>query len=221
MASNVHGRPIAQPRGSAGRFGVGAAAGKNRGATTGAGAGVGVGGQQGKSPEEDFEEQQRQCRAATILESNEMLVWAGMDMCESLAQTKLHFERELFCLPPDDSTKEWPESFTYSSEEEGTLQTGAVFTSQGWYDPKKHTSVADRLRAQEAREKAREAELEESRREESRSIGSPGVAMKDMTRATGEERKRKSPGGRLVSKRTSGVGVGKRTPSGSGSGNGL
>lgn len=77
MASNVHGRPIAQPRGSAGRLGVGASGGNN-----GVRTGVGALGVQSKSPELEFEEQQRTCRAATILESNEMLVWAGMDLCE-------------------------------------------------------------------------------------------------------------------------------------------
>lgn len=140
---------------------------------------------------------------------------------QSLAQTKLHFERELFSLPPDDSTKEWPESFTYSSEEEGTLHLGTVFTSEGWYDPKKHISVADRMRAQEAKEKAREAEVEEAKMEETRLVGSPGVAMKTSSRMTSEERKRKSPGGRKANKRTSGVGVSKRTPSGTGSCSGL
>lgn len=79
MASNVHGRPIAQPRGSAGRLGVGASG--NHALRAGGGGG-GLSGQQSKSPEHCFEEQQRQCRAATILESNEMLVWAAMDLCE-------------------------------------------------------------------------------------------------------------------------------------------
>lgn len=79
MASNVHGRPIAQPRGSAGRLGVGASGNHH---ALRAGGGGGLLGQQLKSPEQCFEEQQRQCRAATILESNEMLVWAGMDLCE-------------------------------------------------------------------------------------------------------------------------------------------
>lgn len=81
--------------------------------------------------------------------------------------------------------------------------------------------MADRIRAKEAKEKAREMELEEARMEETRSIGSPGVAMKSPSRMTSEERKRKSPGGWLANKRTSGVGAGKRTPSGSGSGSGL
>lgn len=79
MASNVHGRPIAQPRGSAARLGVGASGNGNNGVRNGI---AGVLGVQSKSPELEFEEQQRQCRAATILESNEMLVWAGMDLCE-------------------------------------------------------------------------------------------------------------------------------------------
>jgi hypothetical protein len=78
MASNVHGRPIAQPRGSAGRLreGVG---GSSASSSTALKAG---GGQALKSAEQNFEEQQRQCRAATVLESNEMLIWAGMDLCE-------------------------------------------------------------------------------------------------------------------------------------------
>jgi hypothetical protein len=79
MASNVHGRPIAQPRGSAGRN-SGSSSGNNALRT-----GVASGGQTSSKSvavEQEFEKTQRQCRAATILESNEMLVWAGMDMCE-------------------------------------------------------------------------------------------------------------------------------------------
>lgn len=124
----------------------------------------------------------------------------------------------MFSLLPDDSTKEWPESFTYSSEEEGTLQPGAVFTSEGWYIPKEHESVAERIRAQEAKNKE---SLEAARQEETRLMGSPGVAMKKPSRMNSEERKRKSPGGNRSNKRTSGVGVGERTASGIGSGFGL
>jgi len=138
---------------------------------------------------------------------------------QSLAQTKLHFERELFSLPPDDTTKEWPSSYTYSSEDEGTLQPGAIFTNEGWYNPKKHDSVAERVRAQEAREKEREEKAEEARKAEARLVGSPGVAMMvSKGRMTSEERKRKSEGGRKSNKRASGVGVGKRAASASGSG---
>lgn len=136
---------------------------------------------------------------------------------KSLAQTKLHFERDLFSLPPDDSTKEWPESFTYSSEDEGTLHTGAIFTSEGWYDPKKHGSVADRVKAKEVKEKERE----EARKAEATLLGSPGVALRNSSKTTSEERKRKSMGGRTPNKRASGVGVAKRTGSGSGSGFGF
>jgi len=39
--------------------------------------------------EQTFEEQQRQHRAATVLESNEMLVWASMEMCEVLLSSVL------------------------------------------------------------------------------------------------------------------------------------
>ncbi|TID24118.1 hypothetical protein E6O75_ATG02483 [Venturia nashicola] len=215
MVPDMHGRRIAQPRGSAGRLGVGASGGNGVRYGTGFG---GLGMSQAESPEFEFEEQQKQTRAATILESNEMLVWAGMDLCESLPQTKIHFEREVFSLSHDDSIKEWPESFAYSSEEEGTLQLGAIFTSEGWYDPKKHASVADRLQAQEAKEKARKEELEKARMEKTRSIGSPGVAMESSTRMTGEKGKRKILGVRGAKKQTGGVGGSKGTPSGSASG---
>jgi len=77
-SSNVHGRPIAQPRGTNGRLREGTGTSSSN-ATRAGGHG------QQKSPEQNFEEQQRQCRAATILESNEMLVWAGMDLCEVFA----------------------------------------------------------------------------------------------------------------------------------------
>lgn len=78
MASNVHGRPMAQPRGSSSRSreGLGGPSSLSNGLRAAGGQPI------VKTPEQNFEEQQRQCRAAIILESNEMLVWAGMDLCE-------------------------------------------------------------------------------------------------------------------------------------------
>lgn len=88
MTSNLHGRPIAQPRGTKGLGGAGGNGSR--------GGGGGDGGGQAKSAEQTFEEQQRQCRAATILESNEMLVWAGVDMCEVfLSLSLLHANRKV------------------------------------------------------------------------------------------------------------------------------
>jgi hypothetical protein len=78
MASNVHGRPIVQPRGTAGRLRESAGGS----AATSTGNAMRPATVQQKSAEQNFEERQRQWRAATILESNEMLVWAGMEMCE-------------------------------------------------------------------------------------------------------------------------------------------
>lgn len=77
MASNVHGRPIVQPRGTAGRLRESA-----EGPAASTGNAMRPATVQQKSAEQNFGERQRQWRAATILESNEMLVWAGMEMCE-------------------------------------------------------------------------------------------------------------------------------------------
>jgi hypothetical protein len=76
-STNPLNRPIIQPRG----------AGRLRESTGGSGAPSSSASRLDvQSREQTFDEQQRQLRAATILESNEMLVWASMEMCEVINQ---------------------------------------------------------------------------------------------------------------------------------------
>lgn len=78
----------------------------------------------------DFKERERLCNAAAILESNEMLLWHSLARCESVPQTKLHFERALIGIDSDDEPLEWEHSLASSAEDASRLAVGAEWCAQ-------------------------------------------------------------------------------------------
>jgi len=156
--------------------------------------------------EQTFEEKQQINRAATMVESNEMLIWASMERNESLPQTKLNLEREMLGLPPSSPDNiEWEEWVKYDSEDERRLKAGVVFTKDGWYNPKEHKSVEDRLNS----ERIQKEKLSTSKR--SSNMGIAGTTEEASSRASRQEtpessKKRRSVGGRTPDKRRSGAG---------------
>lgn len=78
----------------------------------------------------DFKERERLCSAAAILESNEMLLWHSLARCESVPQTKLHFERVLIGIDSDDESLEWEHSLAPSTEDASRLIVGAEWCAQ-------------------------------------------------------------------------------------------
>jgi hypothetical protein len=78
----------------------------------------------------DFKERERLCNAAAILESNEMLLWHSLWRCESVPQTKLHFERVLIGVDSEDEPLEWEHSLELSAEDTSRLTVGAEWCAQ-------------------------------------------------------------------------------------------
>lgn len=78
----------------------------------------------------DFNEQDRLANAAAILESNEMLMWISASRCESVAQTKRHYERILCGIDSDEEPVEWEESTTPSDEDIARLTVGAEWCAK-------------------------------------------------------------------------------------------
>jgi len=68
--------------------------------------------------------------AAAILESHEMLLWVAASRCESVAQTKRHFERVLCGIDSDDEPVEWEESTTPTEEDLVRLTVGAEWSAR-------------------------------------------------------------------------------------------
>ena len=78
----------------------------------------------------DFKERERLCNAAAILESNEMLLWHSLARCESVPQTKLHFERVLIGIDSENESPEWEHSLASSPEDASRLIVGAEWCAQ-------------------------------------------------------------------------------------------
>lgn len=78
----------------------------------------------------DFNEQDRLANAAAILESNEMLMWISASRCESVAQTKRHYERILCGIDSDEEPVEWEESTTPSEDDVARLTVGAEWCTK-------------------------------------------------------------------------------------------
>jgi hypothetical protein len=78
----------------------------------------------------DFKECERLCNAAAFLESNEMLLWHSLVRCESVPQTKLHFERVLIGIDSEDEPFEWEQSLEPSTEDLNRLTAGAEWCAQ-------------------------------------------------------------------------------------------
>lgn len=171
-----------------------------------------------------MEEQQRINAAVTMREENELLVWKSLERNESLPQTKLHYERDMLFIDSDEEvgagdnesggsggSVEWQEDHAWDSDDHARMQLGVRFESDGWYDPRLHKSVEERLRA-------------DAERRRQAAVGSGKAKVKDEDAASpgqGTPRSRRqrnsgfgSPGGTPGRRRVSG---GKRA-FGSGSG---
>lgn len=62
--------------------------------------------------------------AAAILESNELLTWISTRRCETVAQTRRHYERILCGIDSDEEPVEWEESTTPTEDDFARLRVG-------------------------------------------------------------------------------------------------
>jgi len=124
----------------------------------------------------DFREIDKLSTAAAILESHEMLLWISAARCESVAQTRRHFERVLCGIDSDDEPVEWEESTTPTEEDLARLSVGAEWCA-------KPTPVLK----QEVSDKAK-SKVETKEDEEMKDVTESGEVQTPLTGRSGKRR---------------------------------